>query len=53
MGKTGIELCYTRLSRLSGVVDIAFSITENRKKKIKMCILLPLPDVDVCESKLK
>lgn len=30
-GKTVIELCY---ARLSGVVDIVFSITESRKKKI-------------------
>lgn len=32
-GKTVIELCY---ARMSGVVAIAFSITENRKKKQNM-----------------
>ena len=49
-GKTVIELCY---ARLSGVVDIVFSITESRKKKFQISIVLPLPDVDVCESRLK
>lgn len=48
-GKTVIELCY---ARMSGIVAIAFSITENRKKS-KICILLPRPDVDESESKLK
>ena len=35
-GKTVIELCY---ARLSGGVDIAFSITESRKKKFQISLL--------------